>query len=82
VSAVHPADVFAEAVGDVLARLRTGPIVALGKTKHAINATTLNELEGAFGREHRGQSELVRSRDFREGAKAFMQRRKPNFTDA
>jgi enoyl-CoA hydratase len=81
VAAVHPADVFADEVDNVIATLSTGPIVALGKTKHAINSATLNELEGAFAREHRGQSELVQSRDFREGAKAFMQRRKPDFTD-
>ncbi|MDT5191812.1 MAG: enoyl-CoA hydratase [Mycobacterium sp.] len=81
VTAVYPADVFADEVDNVIAMLNTGPIVALGKTKHAINSATLNELEDAFAREHRGQSELVQRRDFREGAKAFMQHRKPTFTD-
>jgi enoyl-CoA hydratase/carnithine racemase len=80
-TAVHPAAVFADEVDDVIATLNNGPIVALAKTKHAINSATLNDLEGAFTREHRGQSELVQSNDFREGAKAFIQHRKPNFTD-
>lgn len=82
VTAVHPTDVFAGEVDSVIAALSAGPAVALGKTKRAINSATLDQLEEVFAREHLGQSELIRSRDFREGAKAFMQRRKPNFTDA
>jgi enoyl-CoA hydratase len=45
VAAVHPADVFADEVDNVIATLSTGPIVALGKTKHAINSATLRELK-------------------------------------
>ena len=45
------------------------------------NATTLTELDAALEREPRGQSVLLRSHDFLEGATAFQQRRTPNFTD-
>jgi enoyl-CoA hydratase len=50
-------------------------------TKQAINAATLTELPGAFERETEGQLGLLDSDDFREGTKAFQQRRTPTFTD-
>jgi len=81
VTAVYPAEGFDYEVDKILARLAAGPSVALAKTKDAINAATLTELEAAFDRERRGQSVLLRSRDFAEGATAFQQRRAPNFTD-
>ena len=43
------------------------------------NATTLTELDAALERELRGQSVLLLSHDFIEGATAFQQRRTPNF---
>jgi enoyl-CoA hydratase len=81
VTAVYPAEGFDDEVDKMLARLVTGPSVALAKTKDAINAATLTELGAAFDRERRGQSVLLRSRDFAEGSAAFQQRRAPNFTD-
>ncbi len=63
-----------------LSRL-VGPAVAYAKTKDSINAATLTELDAALERELRGQSVLLRSHDFKEGATAFQQRRTPNFTD-
>jgi enoyl-CoA hydratase len=54
----------------------------LAKTKDAINATTLTELEGALEREHAGQAALLRGTDYREGIKAFQERRTANFTDS
>jgi enoyl-CoA hydratase len=41
----------------------------------------LTELDNALEREFRGQSVLLRSHDFIEGATAFQQRRTPSFTD-
>jgi enoyl-CoA hydratase len=81
VSAVYPADGLDAEVDKVLATLVNGPAVALRKTKEAINAATLTELEEAFGRELAGQSELIRSADFQEGTTAFQQRRTARFTD-
>ncbi|OBE91880.1 enoyl-CoA hydratase [Mycolicibacterium elephantis] len=82
VTAVYPADEFDAKVDEVLATLQAGPAVALRKTKHAINAATLTEFEAALELEKQGQLQLLDADDFREGTKAFQQRRKPNFTDS
>ncbi|KUI30649.1 enoyl-CoA hydratase [Mycobacterium sp. IS-1742] len=81
VTAVHPAEEFDAEVDKVLGLLKSGPAVALRKTKQAINASTLTELEGALGRETEGQLELLASHDFREGTRAFQERRSASFTD-
>jgi enoyl-CoA hydratase len=82
VSAVYPADDFEAEVDKVVSGLLSGPAVAFGKTKDAINAATLSELEAALQRELAGQSVLLKSPDFREGATAFQERRTANFTDS
>jgi len=81
VTAVYPAEDLDAEVDKVVSKLVAGPVVAYAKTKDAINATTLTELDNALDREFRGQSLLLRSHDFIEGATAFQQRRTPNFTD-
>ncbi|OIN81089.1 enoyl-CoA hydratase [Mycobacterium malmoense] len=81
VSAVYPAEEFEAEVDKVISKLAAGPVVAYAKTTDSINATTLTELDSALEREFRGQSILLRSHDFIEGATAFQQRRTPNFTD-
>ncbi|BBZ15495.1 enoyl-CoA hydratase [Mycobacterium branderi] len=81
VTALYPADGFNTEVARVISTLAKGPMVALRKTKQAINAATLTELEAALEREQRGQRVLIESNDFREGAKAFQERRPPKFTD-
>jgi enoyl-CoA hydratase len=82
VTAVYPAERFDAEVDTVLATLVAGPAVALAKTKDAINAATLTELDGALERELRGQVGLLASHDFAEGARAFQQRRAASFTDS
>jgi enoyl-CoA hydratase len=82
VTAVYPTDQFDAEVAQVVSALVTGPAVALRKTKHAINAATLVELEDALEREKRGQLMLLESNDFREGTRAFQQRRAANFADS
>jgi enoyl-CoA hydratase len=81
ITAVYPAEEFDAEVDKVVSKLLAGPVVAYAKTKDAINATTLTELDDALECEFRGQSVLLRSHDFSEGATAFQQRRTPNFTD-
>jgi enoyl-CoA hydratase len=81
VSAVYPADDFDAEVDKVVSELLNGPAVAFAKTKAAINAATLTELEPTLQRELEGQSALLQSHDFREGARAFQQRRTPDFSD-
>jgi enoyl-CoA hydratase len=46
VSAVYPAEDLDAAVDEVIATLKSGPAVALRKTKQAINAATLTEATG------------------------------------
>ena len=82
VTAVYPADQFDDEVDKVVATLVSGPAVALRKTKDAINAATLTELEPALEREKQGQLVLISSHDFQEGTKAFQQRREAKFTDS
>jgi enoyl-CoA hydratase len=82
VTAVYPAAALDAEVDKVLTTLVNGPAVALRKTKEAINAATLTELEDAFARELAGQSELVMSKDFKEGRRAFQERRSPKFTES
>ncbi|OBA57401.1 enoyl-CoA hydratase [Mycobacterium sp. 1100029.7] len=82
VTAVYPAADFDAEVDKVIATLLAGPAVAFAKTKDSINAATLTELDAALERELRGQSTLLRSPDFAEGATAFQERRNPNFTDS
>jgi enoyl-CoA hydratase len=82
VTAVYPADEFDAEVAKVISTLVSGPAVALRKTKDAINAATLVELEAALEREKQGQLVLLESADFREGTRAFQQRRAANFTDS
>jgi enoyl-CoA hydratase len=81
VSAVYPHDDLESAAAAVIATLVSGPAAALRKTKQAINAATLTELDAAIDRETEGQLGLIHSRDFVEGTKAFQQRRAANFTD-
>jgi len=80
-TAVYPVEDFDAEVGKVVSKLVAGPVVAYAKTKDAINATALTELDAALEREFQGQSVLLRSPDFIEGATAFQQRRTADFTD-
>lgn len=82
VSAVYPHDDLESAVAEVIHTLMSGPAIALRKTKQAINAATLTELDAAIDRETAGQLILLQSRDFREGTRAFQERRSADFTDA
>jgi len=72
---------FDAEVDKVIARLLGGPALAFAKTKQAINAATLTELDPALQREYEGQSRLLVSHDFKEGTTAFQERRAASFTD-
>jgi enoyl-CoA hydratase len=82
ISAVYPAEDFDAEVDKALAGLLAGPAAAFAKTKHAINAATLTELDATLDREYVGQSILLNAHDFREGTRAFQDRRTPKFTDS
>ena len=72
-------DEFEATVAKIVRRLATGPPLAFAATKKSINAATLGQLEGALGRERRGQTLLLRTADVAEGMRAFGEKRKPEF---
>jgi len=56
------------------------PTRGLGLTKRALNASMSNDLEAQLELEADLQREAGRTRDFVEGVRAFLEKRKPNFT--
>lgn len=82
VTEVYPAEQFDAEVDKLITRLVEGPAVAFAKTKTAINAATLTELDAALEREFQGQSGLLQAPDFKEGTRAFQERRSANFSDS
>lgn len=77
---VDPAN-YDNEVEAVLDQLAHGPVVAYSRTKAAINAATLGGLASAFALEKEGQIGLLNANDFAEGAKAFTEKRSPQFAD-
>jgi enoyl-CoA hydratase/carnithine racemase len=69
----------AEALAEKLAR---GPAAALAATKEALNRELHMTLEQALAHEARVQAELMLGPDFREGHRAFVEKRAPRFPGA
>ncbi len=61
-------------------QLAAGPTRGFARTKQAIYAATGLSLEASLDLERDFQRELGRSRDYREGVAAFMEKRAPKFT--
>lgn len=80
VSHVFADESYEEGLDKVVRRLAAGPPLAQAATKKAVNAATLGELPGAFERERAGQSVLLRTADAAEGMKAFVEKRRAEFT--
>jgi enoyl-CoA hydratase len=72
-------DDYQSVLADVLRSVSNGPTLALGWTKRALAAATLTELAPVQAIEAEGQLALVETADFREGARAFRERRSPDF---
>ena len=72
-------DDYQSVLADVLRSVSGGPTLALGWTKRALAAATLTELESVQAIEAEGQLALIDTADFREGARAFRERRTPDF---
>ena len=66
----------------MISTLVSGPAVALRKTKNAINAATLRNWRPRWSGRSRASWCCIESHDFREGTRAFQQRRAANFTDS
>lgn len=63
-------------------RLAAGPTRALGLARRAINAALDGDYATALAREANDQREAMRGPDAAEGARAFLEKRKANFTGA
>ena len=79
ISHVTSEDNYESVLEDVLRSVSGGPTLALGWTKRALAAATLTELEPVQAIEAEGQLALIDTADFREGARAFRERRTPDF---
>lgn len=62
------------------AALATQPTRAFGLTKQLLNASSTNDLAAQLALEEELQGEAGRSADFREGVRAFLEKRAPVFT--
>ncbi|MFQ6324687.1 enoyl-CoA hydratase-related protein [Nocardia sp. CWNU-33] len=78
-TAVLAADELDATVEAAAAKIAAGPRRALELTKKALNAATLTRLDAALAAEKSGQTELLQSPDFFEGATAMLTKRKPVF---
>ncbi|MBO0852683.1 MAG: enoyl-CoA hydratase/isomerase family protein [Nocardia sp.] len=76
---VLPADELDAKVEAVAAKLARGPRRALELTKSNLNRVTLAGLDEALEAEKAGQCELLKSKDFAEGATAMLTKRAPVF---
>jgi len=72
-------DDYQSVLADVLRSVACGPTLSLGWTKRALAAATVGELEAVQAVEAEGQLALINTADFREGARAFRERRTPDF---
>ncbi|MFD0690716.1 enoyl-CoA hydratase/isomerase family protein [Actinomadura fibrosa] len=73
------ADEVPGAAEDLAAELAAGPTVALGLTKALLNAAPDNDLRRHLAEEAYAMELSSRSPDFREGMRAFAERRAPDF---
>jgi len=72
-------DTFAAEIETLLQHLVHAPTLGLARTKHAIYAGARSTLEQQLQHEREAMSELGRSRDYREGVDAFLNKRPPVF---
>lgn len=66
-------------VNDMAARLAAAPAVALANIKQELNYAMRHDLAEALDNEAVKQADCFRSEDFKEGVRAFLEKRKPNF---
>jgi enoyl-CoA hydratase len=83
VSEVVPDDKLEEAVQPYLDEMLTTSPLGLRLTKECLNMSVdAGSLEAAIAMEDRNQILTAQTNDFREGISAFLQKRKPEFTNS
>jgi enoyl-CoA hydratase len=70
---------YQSVLDEVVRSVSGGPTLAFGWTKRALAAATLSKLESVQAIEAEGQLALIGTADFREGSRAFRERRTPDF---
>ena len=76
---VYEDEEFPGAWKSLAAVLAQMPTRALGYTKHALNYSASNSLEAQLLLEDELQQKAAQTRDYREGVKAFLDKRAPSF---
>ena len=79
VNRVVAAGELADATHELADRLARGPTLAYGAAKAAVYASASLSFESLLDLEARNQRIVSRSEDVREGIRAFLERRKPEF---
>ncbi len=72
-------DALMEEAGNLARHLAARPTRALGLTKRAINMSCTNDLDAQLELERELQGQAGKTRDYQEGVKAFLEKRKPDF---
>jgi 2-(1,2-epoxy-1,2-dihydrophenyl)acetyl-CoA isomerase len=80
VSQVVDDDALDDAVEAVAREFAAGPTVALGLARHLMHENATADLADALEREALTEELAIRSDDFKEGMRAFAQRRDPDYT--
>jgi 2-(1,2-epoxy-1,2-dihydrophenyl)acetyl-CoA isomerase len=79
---VHPDERLVSEAGDLVQRLAAGPTRSYAATKQALNHFIFRDLDSQLELEAELQHALGRTKDFIEGATAFVEKRPPAFLGA
>jgi 2-(1,2-epoxy-1,2-dihydrophenyl)acetyl-CoA isomerase len=79
INAVVPDDELMIQALAMAERLAQAPTVAIGRTKELLEASATNDYGGQLELERKAQIEAGKTKDFREGVAAFIEKRTPKF---
>jgi 2-(1,2-epoxy-1,2-dihydrophenyl)acetyl-CoA isomerase len=77
---VHPDDKLMDEANALVEKLAAGPTRSYASSKRALNQFIYGDLDAQLDLEAELQHELGRSKDFLEGAAAFVEKREPAFS--
>jgi 2-(1,2-epoxy-1,2-dihydrophenyl)acetyl-CoA isomerase len=79
INRVVPSNELDTEAGKLAAKLAAGPTASIGRIKLMLNASFSNDLTAQLALEHDCQIESGRGADFKEGVRAFFEKRPPVF---
>lgn len=80
INKAFPADSFLQEARVLAASLAAGPPLGFAATKRALNQSLVNNLSDQLNLEAELQNKVGHSADYKEGVRAFYEKRKPIFT--